>query len=65
MGCWIPGRDEPYITEILRIRNRTEKALSGVLRAEQSKKLSRTNLDYLGVKTAYDPFAEYLMESAK
>jgi hypothetical protein len=61
----IPGRQETYIVEILRIRNRTEQGLSGILDEEQRKKLGRLNIDYLGVKTAYDPFAEYIQESLR
>lgn len=58
----IPGRDEAYIVEILRIKQDTDKALRQVLNAEQAKKLSRVNLDHLGVKTGYDPYADYAAE---
>ncbi len=58
----IPGRDEAYIVEILRIKQDTDRALRGILNDEQAKKLSRVNLDHLGVKTGYDPFEEYAAE---
>ena len=61
----IPGREEPYITEILRITTGAQKTLGAVLDEEQGKKLSRVKIDYLGVKTDYDPFAEYVKESLR
>ncbi len=61
----IPDREETYIVEILRIKENADRSLRGVLSDEQAKKLSRVNLDHLGVKTAYDPFAEYVQESLK
>jgi len=61
----IPGRDETYIVEVLRIRERAQKSLTSVLDEKQSKRMLRMNLDYLGVKTSYDPFAEYIQESVR
>jgi hypothetical protein len=61
----IPGREETYIVEILRIKQDTDQALRRVLNDEQAKLLSRVNLDHLGVKTGYDPFAEYAAETLK
>ncbi len=61
----IPGREETYIVEILRIKESADRSLKTVLTEEQSKKLSRTNLDHLGVKTGYDPFEEYVRESVR
>jgi hypothetical protein len=61
----IPGREETYIAEILRIKVRAQTALGGVLTSEQSKTLSRMNIDHLGVHTSYDPFAEYIQESMR
>jgi hypothetical protein len=55
----IPGREEAYIVEILRIKQDTDRSLRDILDADQAKKLSRVNLDHLGVKTGYDPFADY------
>lgn len=59
----IPGRDEPYIAEILRIKTATEKSLLDVLDDDQGKRMKTLNVDYLGVKTGYDPFAEHLQSS--
>ncbi len=61
----IPGRDEPYISEVIRIQGGTREALGAILSEEQRSKLLRLNLDYLGVKTAYDPFAEYIQEALR
>jgi len=61
----IPGRDETYIAEILRMKSRTESSLKEILDEKQAKKMLRMNVDYLGVKTSYDPFAEYLQESVR
>lgn len=59
----IPGRDEPYISEILRIKAATERSLLDALDADQGKRLKTLNVDYLGVKTGYDPFAEHIQSS--
>ncbi len=61
----IPGRDEPYISEILRIKQKAQQGLEGILNSDQNKRLSRMNLDHLGVQTSYDPFAEYVRESVR
>jgi len=61
----IPGREETYISELLKMKTRTEKSLVEMLDAEQVKKMRRLNIDYLGVKTNYDPFAEYIQEALK
>ncbi|MCU0724914.1 MAG: hypothetical protein MUE73_03865 [Planctomycetes bacterium] len=61
----IPGRDEPYIAEILRIKERAQQGLGNILDAEQRKRLSRMNLDHLGVQTSYDPFGEYVRDSMR
>ena len=61
----IPGRQETFITEVLRIKMDVDKRLGTILDQAQAKKLSRTNLDHLGVKTGYDPFAQYLQDSMK
>jgi hypothetical protein len=61
----IPGRDEPYISEILRIKQDTEKSLTGVLDGKQAEKMKGLTIDYLGVKTGYDPFAEYVKDSLR
>jgi hypothetical protein len=61
----IPGRDEPYIAEILRIKERAQQSIDGLLDADQRKRLSRMNLDHLGVQTSYDPFGEYVRDSLR
>ncbi|MHC4473361.1 MAG: hypothetical protein ACYTDY_07460 [Planctomycetota bacterium] len=61
----IPGREETYIAEVLRIKVRAQNALDDVLDADQRKTLSRMNLDHLGVHTSYDPFAEYIQDSIR
>jgi len=61
----IPGREETYISELLVMKTRTEKSLVEMLGEEQVKKMRRLNIDYLGVKTNYDPFAEYIQEALK
>lgn len=61
----IPGREETYIAEVLRIKVRAQSSLDDVLSADQRKTLSRMNLDHLGVHTSYDPFAEYIQDSIR
>jgi len=61
----IPGREETYIAELIRTKDRTEKSLVEVLSEAQVRKMRRLNIDYLGVKTNYDPFAEYVQEALK
>ncbi len=61
----IPGRAEPYIVEILRIKQSTQGSLESFLDATQQEKLGRMNLDHLGVHTSYDPFAEYIQDSLR
>ncbi|MBI5366468.1 MAG: hypothetical protein HZA54_05495 [Planctomycetes bacterium] len=57
----IPGRDEPYIAEILRIQKAGRAAAGQVLAAESYRKLIASGVDIMDVKTGYDPFAEYVM----
>ena len=61
----IPGREETYIVEIISIKANADRSLRTIFTDEQAKKLSRVNLDHLGVKTAYDPFGEYAQESLR
>ncbi len=61
----IPGREETYIVEILRIKANADSSLRTIFTDEQATTLSRVNLDHLGVKTAYDPFGEYVQEAMK
>ena len=61
----IPGREEPYIVEIIRIKQKAQEGLEGILDDGQRKSLSRMNLDHLGVQTDYDPFAEYVRDSLR
>jgi hypothetical protein len=56
----IPGRQETYLTEILKIQRTTWDGIGRTLDEKQLEKLRRTGVDILEVKTGFDPFAEAL-----
>jgi hypothetical protein len=56
----VPGRNETYLTEILKLQKATWNDLRGALDEKQVTTLRRMGLDILEVKTGYDPFAEML-----
>lgn len=56
----IPGREEPYIAEIIRIQKGIKDEAKKVLRPEAYTKMVQSGLDPMDVKTGYDPFAEYV-----
>lgn len=58
----IPGRGEPYIAEIFRIKEDVKRRLQANMSADQYKQLERSNVDVTEIQTGYDPFTEYLAQ---
>jgi hypothetical protein len=58
----VPGKNETYLSGILKIQKSTWDRLSRTLDEEQQTKLKRMGVDILEVKTGYEPFEELLSE---
>ena len=60
----VPGRSTTYFEEFARIEESMKIDLQRQLSNEQFTKLDSMNVDILGVRTGFDPFAEYVLQRA-